>query len=214
MKKQNFQLLQELVPKQIIADKAMAVAILESLWYCGQNPMVSDDPRCFPLRRLGELKEYQADKIQRSQAVEAKAIIEHSEWPALKLMLIYLKQAVAGAKPYSFNDELLKPITAKVLPSVPAKTGSTWVPQSQPIMQQVPGVLLKPTEALVTPTAALLTKPAQPEAALPIKPVARPTAPAPLQTGVRIVPRPLGNIAILPVLPGRPLGTLPPFARV
>lgn len=217
MKKQNFQLLQELVPKQIIADKAMAVAILESLWYCGQNPMVSDDPRCFPLRLLGELKEYQADKIQRSQAVEAKAIIEHSEWPALKLMLIYLKQAVAGAKPYSFNDELLKPITAKVLPPMPTKSGSAWLPQTQPIMQQVPGAPLKPTtqptaaagaQALLKPTDVLVKPTAQP----PIL-AARPTAPAPLQTGVRIVPRQLGNIAILPVLPGRPLGTLPPFVR-
>ena len=199
MKQQNIQLLKELVPSQIVANKAMSIAILESLWYCGQNPTISDDPRCFPARLLGELREYHAERVQRTQEKEAKAVVQ-TEWPAIKMMLAATRQALAGSQTFSFREGLLTPIIAKKKPTI--------VPTAPTLAPAAP--TLAPAAPTLAPTAATLalTKPA-----LPPPSRERPAPPPPMQTNVRIVPRQLGGGGIRPILPGRALGVLPPLVR-
>jgi Tfp pilus assembly protein FimV len=62
---------------------------LESLWFCGTSADVASDPRCFPARALGELREYQATKTQTQRAALAKKTLEHSgnSWKDLKKSL-------------------------------------------------------------------------------------------------------------------------------
>ena len=88
MRKKNMQVLNAVVPKELIADKKMAISILESLWYCGTNPSVSNDPRCFPSRFLGELRDLTESKIQRSTVKSNKT---QWEWPMIKKILLALK---------------------------------------------------------------------------------------------------------------------------
>jgi hypothetical protein len=196
MLKRNIQLLKELVPAQIIADKAMSIAILESLWFCGQNPTISNDPRCFPARLLGELREYAADKLQVTQSVEAKAVLENSEWPMLKLILADLKATIAGSQTYTFTMDLF--------PQKLLKKGPLVAPKPAVITPIVPAGTA-PATASPAPLVTALTKgfPAAPPRAAPA---------APMATGVRIVPRQLGG-SIRPILPGRGLGVLPPLVR-
>jgi hypothetical protein len=203
MRAQNIQLLKELVPNQIVADKAMSIAILESLWYCGQNPTLSNDPRCFPARLLGELREYQADKVQRSQAVEAKAVLEKSEWPALKLMLAMLKQTIAGSYVYPFREDLFPPKSV-IAPHIPVDaSGSAVVDLSGNRVDASGSVVVDLSGASVGLPGTVLPK--------PTGRVGRPAAAAgAMPTNVRIVPRQIGG-GIYPILP-RGIG-IPPLIR-
>lgn len=58
----NVQLLQAFAPPaqfgEFLADNKRAVAILESLWHCGNQPGTDMDPKCFPARIVEELREY------------------------------------------------------------------------------------------------------------------------------------------------------------
>jgi len=70
----NVNLLNDLVPQEMIVDKPMAISILESLWFCGQNPTISNDPRCFPARLLGELREYQRYRAKVAAMAKPRSI--------------------------------------------------------------------------------------------------------------------------------------------
>ena len=94
---QNVQIATRLIPSEILADKAMTIAVLESLWFCGQNQTVGDDPRCFPARLLGEFRQHSAGRLQSAVKVEADDILKNYEWPALKLVLMAIKNATSGA---------------------------------------------------------------------------------------------------------------------
>jgi len=151
MLKRNIQLLQDLVPPQLIADKAMAISILESLWFCGQNPTISNDPRCFPARLLGELREYAADKIQMSQAVEANAVLQNSDWPWLKIMLADLRGAIAGSQTYEFTQDLSPQKLLKKPATVPAtvpaaKPATVPKPRASPLGPMATGVRIVPRQ--------------------------------------------------------------------
>ena len=85
MWEQNAMLLKRVVPTEMIADNKIAVALLESLWFCGSSADLASDPRCFPARILGELREYQATKTQAQRAALAK--LAQSGWKGLKRSL-------------------------------------------------------------------------------------------------------------------------------
>ena len=95
MLKQNIQVLDALVPPPIRENsKAMTVAILESLWFCGQNPDLSSDPRCFPSKVLAELREYQNASTHTNQNQRAKSILYDNDLPALQDMLEIIKSKI------------------------------------------------------------------------------------------------------------------------
>jgi len=191
MRAMNNQLIKDIIPKEILVDKAMTIAILESLWFCGQNHSVSDDPRCFPLRLLGELREFQSQQKQKEQAEKAVAILNNGNWTSLKLIMSALKGAIAGNPPF----DIYNPPTAS-----PVAPAPTVVPAIVPTV--VPTVA--PT---IVPTTPLVTK--------LVKPVRRPRdiTMEPLQTGLigrHIVP--LGGGRIRPLIPTS-LGALPRYVR-
>jgi hypothetical protein len=109
----NVAVLEALVPTQaqaMIDDKQMAIALLESLWFCGSNPTLSDDPRCFPLRLLGELREYEAMKGQHAAAEDATAVLA-KPWGVLNTWMTALKNALGKGPiyPYPYVPAVSKP---------------------------------------------------------------------------------------------------------
>jgi len=89
----NSKVLAALAPPEMIADNAYAISLLESLWFCGTNPTISNDPRCFPAKVLGELREYAAIKTQRRDANAAGAILKEKAWPLIKELTTFLRNA-------------------------------------------------------------------------------------------------------------------------
>lgn len=86
MWRQNALLLNQIAPPEMIADSRMAVALLESLWFCGSSADLASDPRCFPARALGELREYKTMQTQVQRAALAKRVLDSSNdgWKRLK----------------------------------------------------------------------------------------------------------------------------------
>jgi hypothetical protein len=196
---QNIQLLTKLAPKELIANKPMAVALLESLWYCGQNPSVSNDPRCFPARLLGELREYAEDKIQKGQAVEADEVFKRGEWHAIKPMLEMLRNSVAGAEIFTFDHErLMKHGEKAPVSEVPAqKEVPAEVPEQKEVIAQkeVPAEAPVQKEVIAqkeVPAEAPVQKDVPAE--VPVQ------KEAPAKTSVQTI-RPAVTTAISPVIP-------------
>jgi hypothetical protein len=99
MWQQNTMLLKRVVPTEMIADNKVAVALLESLWFCGSSADLASDPRCFPTRILGELREYQATKTQTQRAALAKTAMAQSGWKGLKRSLGIFMDPFGAALP-------------------------------------------------------------------------------------------------------------------
>jgi hypothetical protein len=98
----NALLLNKIAPPEMIADTKTAVALLESLWFCGSSANLASDPRCFPARALGELREYQKTKSQQQYAALAKKSMNMSSWDRLKRSI--------GLFTDPFTDALPKPL--------------------------------------------------------------------------------------------------------
>jgi 8-oxo-dGTP pyrophosphatase MutT (NUDIX family) len=184
---QNTDALKAIAPSEMIADHDMAVALLESLWYCGRNPTVSNDPRCFPLRLMGELREWEANKQQMRSADAAKAILNDNDWSNMKSWLTGLLKYTEGTMEYPWYPPLIdaKPTVAAVpAPAVPA-----------------------PAPA---PAAAAPLKPVAAPAPAPLKPGAAPAAAAAAPVRGGPVPFVLRGIDVVPLTRGAALKPLLP----
>jgi hypothetical protein len=86
MWRQNAVILNKIAPPEILTDNRMSVAILESLWFCGSSIDLASDPRCFPARALGELREFQETNTQEKRAALARRALQNSQgiWKQLK----------------------------------------------------------------------------------------------------------------------------------
>jgi hypothetical protein len=131
MYEQNSAVLKHLVQPQIWSDdatkdKAMTIAVLESLWYCGENPTMSNDSRCFPAQVVAELREYQNQKIQGAQQLRAQQALQ--SWPFLKRMLKVIRAALG---PSTFRPALPAPPVARQ-PLVITGAAPVFVPPPQP----------------------------------------------------------------------------------
>ena len=105
--KMNTNVLKALVPEMIIEDHAMSTAFLESLWHCGNNPDLSSDPRCYPAKVIGEIREFQVNENQEGVALAAQRDIQ--DWQLIKRMLRALKNALPGMDITATNDALPGP---------------------------------------------------------------------------------------------------------
>ena len=78
---QNARFLDAMVPKDAsgtaILDRRGAIALLESMWHCGGQASLSDDPRCLPMRLLGEVRE-QVKVREQEQSGDVQAAIAES----------------------------------------------------------------------------------------------------------------------------------------
>ena len=104
MYQQNVGILEPLVQPEIwkndaTKDKAMTIAVLESLWDCGLNPTMDGKSSCFPAQVIAELREYGNKRTQGSQQAHAKRILTNNDWPFLQGMLNVIK-SVIGATPF------------------------------------------------------------------------------------------------------------------
>ncbi len=157
MYSQNIKLLEALAPPSLIADSAMAIALLESLWFCGSNPTVSNDPRCYPARILGELREWQANKDQTARGRHAKEVIDaDSSWGVTKQLMTALENAVAGATEFPYIEVRMGVQKNKPKPTpTPAPTPAPVVTQTTPAGTPSPGHVAAP----VTPPAGGVATP-------------------------------------------------------
>ena len=131
MFKKNIQLVKALVPPQLLVDKKMTIAILESLWYCGSRATVSDDPRCFPIRFLNEFRDAEDNAKQMSIA---QAVDGAWEWPFLQKIIRKMKAAVPTVQDFAFDPDLLppKPAAASPSPAAPAAASPAQAPAPAP----------------------------------------------------------------------------------
>jgi hypothetical protein len=83
-------------PKEVLADNAMTISLLRSMWSCGQGGS-STSPDCYPLQVLGELYEYQEVKKQKSYSGRAKELLKFPEWPVIQTMAAALRYALPTA---------------------------------------------------------------------------------------------------------------------
>jgi hypothetical protein len=180
----NSKVLAALAPPEMIADNAYAISLLESLWFCGTNPTLSNDPRCFPAKVLGELREYAAIKVQKRDADAAGAILKDKSWPIVKELTTFLRNAykpsptvhVGATGAYYAPDMGGTGPAAGVTGPIPGATG----PDPGPI-----------------PGATGATGPVAP----PVPPPRAPGAPP-----RRRIPLPVANIPIIPNRIGVPKG--------
>ena len=107
---QNLDILQPLVQPEIwknsTKDKDMTIAVLESLWHCGQNPTMDGKSTCFPAQVIAELREYQNKRLQQSQSDHAKKVLGNGDWPFLIGMLNIIKGVIG---PSRISKKLVKP---------------------------------------------------------------------------------------------------------
>jgi len=148
MFKKNIKLVKALVPPQLLVDKKMTIAILESLWYCGSRATVSDDPRCFPIRFLNEFRDAEDNAKQMSiaQAVEGAW-----EWPLLQKIIRKMKAAIPSVQDFAFNPDLLPPKPAVAPADSPAPASPSPAPAPAPAPPSSPASKKKVTFELPAP---------------------------------------------------------------
>lgn len=110
MAQQNLDVLTEIAPDEMIADTKYATALLESLWYCGAGHDIGGDPRCFPARVLGELREFKMYKDEKARAALASRARQYSEWEFIKGVLKKVRGQLTGA------DRAVGPIDVSGIP--------------------------------------------------------------------------------------------------
>jgi hypothetical protein len=111
MAQQNLDVLTEIAPDEMIADTKYATALLESLWYCGAAKDIGADPRCFPARVLGELREYKLYKEERARAALAAKAQQYSEWGFIKGVLRKVRGQISG------SDKAAGPVVISGIPA-------------------------------------------------------------------------------------------------
>lgn len=95
---QNVNVLTELLPhREMLEDRGFAVALLESLWFCGQKHELRDNEKCFPARILGELREYQMFKDQKDRASLAREALKSARFDLVMSILDKMRAGVVAA---------------------------------------------------------------------------------------------------------------------
>lgn len=97
---QNARFLDAMVPKNAsgaaILNGRGAIALLESMWHCGGQASLSDDPRCLPMRLLGEVRE-QVKVREQEKSGDVQAAIAESVAGRGRVAAAALLSRVAGA---------------------------------------------------------------------------------------------------------------------
>jgi hypothetical protein len=127
----NLRFVEAVAPREIVADKRAAVALLEAMWHCGSQPSLSDDPRCFPLRVLGEVRE--ARKIRDMSGADVSAIIAAST-----------KQTAAVGAAVRAAAARLAPAPAPAVAAAPAPAVAAPAPAPAPAVAAAPPTIPPP----------------------------------------------------------------------
>jgi hypothetical protein len=201
MAQQNLDVLMEIAPEEMIADTKFATALLESLWYWGSGHDIGGDPRCFPARVLGELREYKMFKDEKTRASFAARARQYSEWEFIKGVLKKVRGQLKGT-------DVGGPVRVSGVPATVPSVGrnlssgrsfaglATRVATAgiEPVSTvNVAGV--GPVPVASAAAAAAENKNAGPIARRRLRPLVRiPVAPPPTQLGaIGIIPQPPPN---------------------
>jgi len=125
----NVQLLQAFAPPaqfgEFLADNKRAIAILESLWHCGNQPGADMDPKCFPARIVEELREYNEIVIKnKSKKDLEEALLKGTGLPTIighlqRLLAMAPKApaaaAAAAVQPLPTNNGSKPPVSPPVI---------------------------------------------------------------------------------------------------
>jgi hypothetical protein len=190
MAQQNMDVLMEIAPEEMIADTKFATALLESLWYCGTSQDIGGDPRCYPARILGELREYKMFKDEKARASFAERARQYSEWNFIKGVLKKVRGQLNGT-------DVGGPVRISGIPSVPAgrnlsTSANTVVPATNLPATNLP-VNNLPANISPVGVVAAANKNTGPEGPRRrLRPIARiPLAQPPTQLGaIGIIPQP------------------------
>jgi len=110
----NIKVIKALANPEIVADKDLSITILESLWFCGKNPDLGNDPRCFPAKVLGEFREYQNFKRQVDQFTHGVDTFKDGGWPELAKIVADVKNIVGTESLGSLDIAILPMISSSV----------------------------------------------------------------------------------------------------
>jgi len=77
----NAAVIKNTIPVQLLASKPLIISILEGLWFCGNDHVISNSPQCPTARFLGELRLYKAAQLQQASANQAARVIKDDVWP-------------------------------------------------------------------------------------------------------------------------------------
>ena len=90
----NAAIVHKLLPSNMLTNlsgskRSMIIAFLDGIAYCGQSPDISSDPRCLPVRVVGEMREFaqlrnQAKKTEAAKSVAPSAIVSSVVAAAVK----------------------------------------------------------------------------------------------------------------------------------
>jgi hypothetical protein len=193
MAQQNLDVLMEIAPEEMIADTKFATALLESLWYCGAGHDIGGDPRCFPARVLGELREYKMFKDEKARASFAARARQYSEWNFIKGVLKKVRGQLKGT-------DVGGPVRVSGVPSnIPSVGQNLSVAAASSVgaiaARSAAAGVEAPVEVPVAPAAAAENKNVGPIARRRLRPLVRiPVAPPPSQLGaIGIIPQPPPN---------------------
>jgi hypothetical protein len=199
MVQQNLDVLKEIAPEEMIADTKFATALLESLWYCGSGHDIGGDPRCFPARVLGELREYKMFKDEKARAALAARARQYSEWNFIKGVLKKVRGQLRGS-------DVVGPVRVSGVPATAETAGPNLSAAPTTSVAELAGRV-----AATGPSQNVSAVIPAPAAAEPAKknnagPVARPRLRPLVRIPVAPPPSQLGAIGIIPQPPPNTFG--------
>jgi hypothetical protein len=209
MVQQNLDVLNEIAPEEMIADTKFATALLESLWYCGSGHDIGGDPRCFPARVLGELREYKMFKDEKARAALAARARQYSEWNFIKGVLKKVRGQLRGT-------DVVGPVRVSGVPTTVPSAGPNLSARPVGSVAALAGrvAVIGPSDSAIIPAAAPASAPVASAAAVaePAKkngnagPTARPRLRPLVRIPVAPPPSQLGAIGIIPQPPPNTFG--------
>jgi hypothetical protein len=146
---ENLRFARTVAPARVIDNKRLTMALLESMWHCGGQASLSDDPRCLPMRLLGEVREQEKVVAEEAKGEVPTAIA--ASW--------------AGA-----GRQAIGRVAAALMPAATATAAA-----ATPATPATAAAATPATPAATTPA----TTPAAATAAAPVTPAPDQTVPAP-----------------------------------
>lgn len=151
----NVQVLQAFAPPaafgEFLADNKRAIAILESLWHCGNQPGADLDPKCFPARVIEELREYNA--LQEATGASKSLRDALLKGTGMPTVIRYLRRLLELAKPAPLPAADAKPLPAPAAsspapagpaPAPPTSGGGSGPAAAPPALKRKPLPILSP----------------------------------------------------------------------
>jgi hypothetical protein len=151
----NAAVIKNTIPSQLLASKPLIISILEGLWFCGNDHVISNSPQCPTARFLGELRLYKAAQLQQASANQAARVIKDDVWP---LVTSYMTRVHKMLESVGFRPAAAGPAAPA---AAPAGAAGAAAPAAAPAAAQQPAQPLS-QEAKTAARASSHTKTLRP----------------------------------------------------